>query len=458
MVLAMQQMGCGQAGAAVLGGMLSIGTDVLKNTWTKLEEAIGAAQIRMANTVINENIEKEKALSKMDDMERYLFCVSIDAGWNNRGSGKSYNSDSCHHITVGNRSGLVVALHYMSKRCGTCESKEKRSEQSTEEVNIDNDEDNNHNANMCPRNYHGSSKGMECTGALKSCLHLHEHHNVVYETIVMDDDSSTENILKWNMQAAFDAKLIDAIPTTASGGKKVDNGQLPFSHPPIERLADINHRNRCMAGKVYKLARLPKYKSECTSADAERLKRNMNSALHQYKTDDFVTFKRMIWAVLYHHFDVHDTCGSWCRSLKYKDNEEELKKLHYRCKTKNSKLFGELKEIWEVYCTDECLKDVHHEWHTNKCESMNMFIAKFIPKRFHLCRTISGKARSYLAVAIDSIGYEATYRTLLPLLQFDYNEDFMHWIRGDPEGTSMTMSRMYGDERRWYGLLGFKRI
>jgi hypothetical protein len=108
MVLAMQQMGCGQSGAGVLGGMLSIGTNVLRNTWTKLEEAIGMAQIRLANTVINENIEKEKELSKQDDMERYLFCVSIDAGWNNRGSGKSYNSDSCHHITVGNRSGLTM--------------------------------------------------------------------------------------------------------------------------------------------------------------------------------------------------------------------------------------------------------------------------------------------------------------------------------------------------------------
>jgi hypothetical protein len=133
----------------------------------------------------------------------------------------------------------------------------------------------------------------------------------------------------------------------------------------------------------------------------------------------------MIWAVLYHHFDVHDTCGSWCRSLKYKDNAEELKKLHYRCKTKNSKMNGELLEIWEVYCMDECLTDVHHEWHTNKCELMNMFIAKLISKCYHLCRTIAGKAWLYLAVMIDSIGYEATYRSLLPLLQFDYDEDFM---------------------------------
>ena len=127
----------------------------------------------------------------------------------------------------------------------------------------------------------------------------------------MDDDSSTENILKWNFQEALDNQLIDKLPTTAIGGKKVDKGQLPLTHPPITRLADINHRNRCMAGKIYKLARQAKKYSQCSTADAERLKRNMNSALHEFKSHDFVTFKSQIWAVLYHHFDIHDTCGDW---------------------------------------------------------------------------------------------------------------------------------------------------
>ena len=247
---------------------------------------------------------------------------------------------------------------------------------------------------------------MEAHGALQSCIHLHEHHNVVYEVIVMDDDSSTENILKWNFQAALDEGLITSIPLTAGGSKKVDNGQLPITHPVIKRLADHNHRNRCMAGKFYNLARAPKKTSKCTSADAERLKRNMNYALHEYKSHDFETFKKMIWCVLEHHFNIHDNCGPWCRSLQYKDNPEELKKLHYRCKVKDDVLYQQLREIWDVYCTDVALKDVHHCWHTNKCESMNQFITKFIHKNTHLCRTIVGKARTYVAVSIDSIGYK----------------------------------------------------
>jgi hypothetical protein len=49
--------------------------------------------------IVAGNIEKEKALWKKDKKGQSLFCVSIDGAWNNRGSGKAYNSDSGHHIT-----------------------------------------------------------------------------------------------------------------------------------------------------------------------------------------------------------------------------------------------------------------------------------------------------------------------------------------------------------------------
>ena len=108
----MQQLGCGQAGAAVVGGMLSIAPNVFDGQWSPLEEEIAKLQTTFGEKIIDENVEKEKKLSETNKEGQYLFCVSIDAGWNNHGSGKSYDSDSGHHITVGNRSGLVVALHY----------------------------------------------------------------------------------------------------------------------------------------------------------------------------------------------------------------------------------------------------------------------------------------------------------------------------------------------------------
>jgi hypothetical protein len=44
---ALQQMGCGQTGAAILGGMLSIAASPFKGSWIKMEEAIGKTQIQM---------------------------------------------------------------------------------------------------------------------------------------------------------------------------------------------------------------------------------------------------------------------------------------------------------------------------------------------------------------------------------------------------------------------------
>jgi hypothetical protein len=42
-----------------------------------------------------------------------------------------------------------------------------------------------------------------------------------------------------------------------------------------------------------------------------------------------------------------------------------------------------------------------------------------------MCRTIVGRARTYAAISIDSIGYEEYYRTLFHLLDLDYDEGVM---------------------------------
>jgi hypothetical protein len=66
-MLACQQFGGGQAVAAHIGGMLSIVENSFHNTWTNIEETIGKAQIEFGNTILSENIKKEKNLSKQDD-------------------------------------------------------------------------------------------------------------------------------------------------------------------------------------------------------------------------------------------------------------------------------------------------------------------------------------------------------------------------------------------------------
>jgi hypothetical protein len=196
---------------------------------------------------------------------------------------------------------------------------------------------------------------------------------------------------------------------TASGAKKANKGKLPHTHPEWTKLADHHHRMGCLARKVYNLV--------VSTADAERLKRNACYAVHEYKGYDFEMFKWMVWAVLYHHFSCHNKCGAWCPWLKNQDNPEELKKLFYCNKIKDVALHEHILEIWTTYyCSDKALRGIHHEWHTNKCELMNKFTLKFILKTMHLCMSIIGQVRIYLAVALESVGMKSTTTIILSLV------------------------------------------
>jgi hypothetical protein len=298
----------------------------------------------------------------------------------------------------------------MSKRCIKCE------------MEIRNNVAKQHDDNICSKNYIGSSKAMEPHGLLTNTLDLFENHCCILDTIVMDDDSSSANILQWDYEAAIKKGMLTKAPQTPAGRKKENVGRLPLEHPPWTHRADINHRLRCLIRKVYALAYMALGKSLVTPADAERLKRNVSYAVHEYKLCEFAVFKKAVWAVLYHHFGDHSTCGEWCPARKHKDDPAELAKLFYRDKIADKALYDQILKIWADYCSDDALRDIHHEWHTNKCESMNKFITKFIPKYMHLCMSIIGKGRTYMAVGLDSVGYDVYFRTLFDILGLDYDE------------------------------------
>jgi hypothetical protein len=67
MILAMQQLGCGMAGATVLVGLLSICNNPLNGTWTQLEENLGKTRIELGKDIIDEKVQEEKKLSETDE-------------------------------------------------------------------------------------------------------------------------------------------------------------------------------------------------------------------------------------------------------------------------------------------------------------------------------------------------------------------------------------------------------
>jgi hypothetical protein len=63
-ILTMQQLGCGKAGATIIGGLMSICKKSLNGTWVKIREELGKAQIQLGKEIVDENIHKEKKLAK----------------------------------------------------------------------------------------------------------------------------------------------------------------------------------------------------------------------------------------------------------------------------------------------------------------------------------------------------------------------------------------------------------
>ena len=59
------------------------------------------------------------------------------------------------------------------------------------------------------------------------------------------------------------------------------------------------------------------------------------------------------------------------------------------------------------------LRMCFHEFCNNKTEQIHGLVVNvFLPKWAFLCRTICGRSRTYMAVGIDSVGYEAYFREL----------------------------------------------
>jgi hypothetical protein len=56
--------------------------------------------------------------------------------------------------------------------------------------------------------------------------------------------------------------------------------------------------------------------------------------------------------------------------------------------------------------------DMLHGWLTDMVEGMNKFFTKFLAKDRTYGLTIENRVRIYLAICIDSIGYQETYSRL----------------------------------------------
>ncbi len=168
--------------ASTFGGLLSISKrSIWMRCFTIVEELLGKFQILLGKEIIAENLNNEIALSpKNDELKKAKLTLMMDGGWDQRASGKAYNSSSGRHVSVGARTNKVVALVYYSKRCSKCEKGKP------------------HPVNLCanPDEYAKSSRAMESLGAVETVDYIWTNCDDAYvATIVTDEDSTTRSKL-----------------------------------------------------------------------------------------------------------------------------------------------------------------------------------------------------------------------------------------------------------------------
>jgi hypothetical protein len=117
-VLACQQSGGGSRMASTFGSIMSISRPSIWNRcFTTVEELIGKREILLGETIIEQNLQDEIAVSEWDTiLNKAKVTVCLDAGWDQRASGKAYNSASGRVVGVGGETKKVVALQYYSRR------------------------------------------------------------------------------------------------------------------------------------------------------------------------------------------------------------------------------------------------------------------------------------------------------------------------------------------------------
>ncbi|CAC5383606.1 unnamed protein product [Mytilus coruscus] len=124
-----------------------------------------------------------------DGMMRYKIFTnlrvrveaSFDGGWQKRGTGWQYDSNTGHASMIGLKTGKVMDYTYRSRSCRVCEVHEKRKETVS--------------AHDCCRNWKGTSKGMEPDMAVEMTHKLNDSGCQI-KVLHADNDSTTTSRLK----------------------------------------------------------------------------------------------------------------------------------------------------------------------------------------------------------------------------------------------------------------------
>ena len=516
-VLAFVACGDGGTEAARILGLLGLpnSTTMQSRSFGNIESDIGPIIRSHGDRIIYDNLCKEIKMhfgDRVDEstneplydlwLARKLperlwprIKAGTDMGWQQKGSGRRYNSQSGHCFFIAERTRMVIAKALCSKACSQCKSWYTCHPVTEEPPPHD-----------CTINHEGSSGSMEPIAVLQLYEQLYAQH-VIVDVIVCDDDSSIKAKLKWSNADHMTNNNTTAYPMIINSKgnlvRRPNKGGLPAHMPEPSYVADPNHRRKTLAGELYALKAKAKIRPEVreaadkkaaekkekkeaeaamkaagssgdtttnttskntkkdeeddtskkkkkkvyqwnktmTGMDCMRISKNfafMARTLEEKKTDKEIINAGK--AVLEHHFDNHCYCGLWCR--RQLQDEEERKKHYYRSKTDDKELYEELDKIVSRFVTLEALKEVAHSMDTLANESMNNTISWLAPKNKVYCGTQSLAIRIAMAIGITSLGTVQYYTEIFRLLGIRMTEDVAHWLQVKDSNRSSRLAKV----------------
>ena len=204
------------------------------------------------------------------------LSASIDAAWQSRGSGRSYQSTSGHSALIGDKPGKVLSFATRKKICRSCGNDEK---QTMKAIKHD-----------CHRNWAGSAKAMESSMAVQ--------------------------LLKETSGTNYQIGQIDS-----STGAKIRNS----TDRTVERRFDSNHIMKMLSTQLHQQK---EKHAELSSAVITYFRQCFVYAIKQNK-DSAEKITAAANNIVNHAFGEHKNCNdNWCTYLKDSKGYKHLSLFH----------------------------------------------------------------------------------------------------------------------------------
>jgi hypothetical protein len=448
---------CGDGGteAARILGLLGLPNDTTmqSRSFNIIEDRISSKIQNFTRDLLKENLieEVKRSTACMNDFDLWrqsieknprialnrskypTIACSFDMGWQQRSSGKVYNSPSGHGLLVGARTRKPIAMVLKSKRCNYCNTWKKKQKKAAQPLPVPD--------HRCTKNHDSSSSAMEPQSCLDMVISTFMNYKDVVGSIVADDDASTRAQLKWSNADYMRNNKTQVAPTSLiSKGKnkgkpqrRNDRGKLPADIPEPIFVADPNHRKKVLTGEFHKLLQdKVGNRFTFTKADATRIGKNFAYMVRQLPRLQESQYENAGKAVLAHHFDDHEFCGPWCRRKTFLARrgaqDVDNNKRFYRSMEKDAVLHSKLQEIVARFITVDRLKEVAHGMDTQANESLNNTFSWLAPKNKVYCGSQSLHNRLSIAVGINMLGTKEYFKRLFGRLGIIMTSNVMHFL------------------------------